>query len=98
MTPGAPAGTSGRRGGNGKGNMERCECCGGEFRRLRKYQKNYGDEESTVLVCANCFSGSLEISKDILENAGSIAFAITSGASGMEIQTSDGRTLKVTIE
>ena len=78
--------------------MEKCGCCGGEFRRLRKYQKNYGDEESTVMVCANCFSESLEISKDILENAGSLAFEITRGTESMEIQTSDGRTLKVTIE
>ena len=78
--------------------MDRCACCGGEFRRLRRYQKNYGDESSEVLVCANCFSDSISLSKDVLDNAGSISFLFTSGEKRVKLPTSDGREITLEIK
>lgn len=76
--------------------MDRCECCGGASRRLRKFQKNFGVEETTTMVCPNCFAEALDISKDILNNAGTIAFEITRGVKKQSIDTTDGR--KITLE
>ena len=75
--------------------MDKCACCGGEFRRLRRYQKSYGDESSEVLVCSNCFAEAIDLSKDILDHAGQIAFAFASGQNSYCIETSDGREIRL---
>lgn len=78
--------------------MDGCACCGGEFRRLRRYQKNYGDESSEVLVCANCFSDAVSLSKDILDNAGAISFLFAKGEKRVKFPTSDGREITLEIK
>lgn len=78
--------------------MEYCACCGGAYRRLRRYQKKYGDESSEVMVCSNCFTESIDLSKDLLEHAGSIAFSLATGDSHYSFETSDGRRITVGIE
>lgn len=75
-----------------------CQCCGVETRRLRRYQKNYGDESSEVLVCPNCFAEALELSKDILDHAGQIAFALAHGQTSYSLTTSDGREIRLEIQ
>ena len=78
--------------------MDYCACCGTGARRLRRYQKSYGDESSEVMVCSNCFTEALDLSKDLLGNAGSIAFSLAKGDSHYSFETSDGRTITVEIE
>ena len=77
--------------------MDSCQCCGVDARRLRRYQKVYGDAFSEVLVCSNCFTEALDLTKDILDNAGTIALAITSGEQSCAMVTSDGRELHVVV-
>ena len=48
------------------------------------------------MVCPNCFSEALDISKDILNHAGRIAFEMTKGAKRQSFDTTDGR--KITVE
>lgn len=78
--------------------MGHCQCCGVEARRLRRYQKIYGDESSEVLVCSNCFVEALDLSKDILDHAGQIAFAFTNGQASYCLTTSDGREIRLEIQ
>ena len=82
----------------GMGKMGSCQCCGVESRRLRKYQKSYGDESSEVLVCSNCFTEALDLSKDILDHAGQIAFAFTNGQNSYCLTTSDGREIRLEVQ
>ena len=84
--------------GNRKENMGICACCEVEHRRLRRYQKVYGDESSEVMICSNCFTEALDLSKDILEHAGSIAFIISKGNKSYSFTTTDGRQVTVEIE
>ena len=77
--------------------MGTCQCCGVEARRLRRYQKIYGDASSEVSVCSNCFTEALDLTKDILDNAGAISLAITSGERSCIMTTSDGRELRVEV-
>ena len=77
--------------------MDACACCGVEVRRLRRYQKVYGDESSEVSVCSNCFAEALDLTKDILDNAGTISLAITKGDTSYLMITSDGRELRVEV-
>lgn len=74
-----------------------CQCCGVEARRLRRYQKVYGDASSEVSVCSNCFTEALDLTKDVLDNAGTIALSITSGNQSCLMVTSDGRELRVEV-
>ncbi len=77
--------------------MGTCQCCGVGARRLRRYQKIYGDSSSEVSVCSNCFTEALDISKDILDHAGTIALSITSGNQSFWMMTSDGRELRIEV-
>jgi len=71
--------------------MNRCECCGAEVRRLREYQTNYGDGSSAVMVCSNCFDEAISISRELLANAGAIAFEFAKGENSTSFAMQDKR-------
>ena len=77
--------------------MEQCECCQKEVRKIRIFQRIWGDESSETKLCPNCFTDALAVGSDIRDNSGSIAFEIAQGRKTSSFILSDGRRMIIEV-
>jgi len=71
-------------------NMDTCGCCGTEARKIRPFQRIWGDESSEVELCSNCFTDAVTTAKEIRDLSGTISLAMLK-AKEFRIGLADGR-------
>jgi hypothetical protein len=78
-------------------NMEQCGCCGTEARKIRPFQRIWGDESSEVGLCSNCFTDAVSMAQEIRDLSGTISLAMLK-AKEFQIDLADGRTILAKVQ
>ena len=76
--------------------MDRCECCGTEARKIRPFQRIWGDETSEVGLCSNCFTDAVSTAQEIRDLSGTISLAMLKSKQ-FAIELADGRRITATV-